>query len=106
MDVNKFRNEIVTDLVEQLRHKAEVLPETEKRSTIKRVVVESHGETFTVMEQNTKKPSKFAKLAKNGHEVVWIVREENGQWHLIVDGVWCNREKVTEEGEVQAGAAL
>lgn len=40
------------------------------------------GEIFS--EQNKEKSSKYAKMAREGKKITWIIRE--GQWGLIIDG--------------------
>jgi len=40
------------------------------------------------IEQNPHKPSKWGKMAKEGHKIMWVIRRADNKWFgRVVDGV-------------------
>jgi len=71
--------------------------ETEYKSAIRTAELSVHGEQYQILEQNMKRESKFAKLARNGHHVAWLINEDN-IWYLMVDGRWTPKNAVSKDG--------
>ena len=102
----KELQDIVIPAAKQALDTVEPKPESEKTSAIRVAEFEVMGEEFSIREQNMKKtvkngqPSKFAKLAINGHQVSWLIRKKTDDWFLIVDGEHTAKEAVTDSGEL------
>lgn len=84
-------------------------PDVEKSTTgVRRASFEFEGVRLTVLEQNpnktsrSQKPSKFALLKQAGHDVCWLVNDDDAIWYLIVDGVLRRKADVTDQGELVA----
>lgn len=110
MTVDQLKNDVIPAAVEAL-NLATPGKESEIKSPIRKASLEVCGESFTILEQNTKKLdpqtgelSKFAKLAKAGHHVFWLIREEVLDWFLIVDGKPTKKDRVTSDGQLLADA--
>lgn len=110
MNVQELKQEVIPAALAALGG-TERSAESDSKSPIRSAEFSWHGETFRAIDQNLKKldartnePTRFAKLALNGHEVLWIVREHLGQWYLVVDGKPVKRNYVTNDGQLVEGA--
>ena len=104
MDFNQFKDNVVPKILAELGG-VEPDPATDTKSSMRKASITIDGMTFSVLDQNTKKDSRFAKLAKNGHSVAWIIREMDNQWFLIVDGKLTPKANVTDDGQLKEVAA-
>jgi len=104
MDFNQFKEQVVAKVLAELGN-AEPSQETETKSAMRRASITIDGVTFDAMDQNQKKDSKFARLAKNGHSVAWIIRTLDNQWFLTVDGMLTTKDRVTEDGQLKEAEA-
>ena len=93
-----FKAEIVPLAIQKLSKGEQMEEIPGQRSALKKATFEYNGDSYDVIEQNKLKKSRFAVLANNGHEVVRIIRKSDGDWFLIVDGKWVNKQMVTEAG--------
>ncbi|MHA1730746.1 MAG: hypothetical protein ACTSU5_02330 [Promethearchaeota archaeon] len=56
-----------------------------KHKAVKFVDVKLNGTKFRFIEQNRRKASKYGKMAKEGHKILWVLRE--GEYHArMIDG--------------------
>ena len=56
------------------------------------VDVEIDGERYRIMEQNPNKASKWAELARNGHQIAWVFKD--GRYFArVVDGLFTTLAK-------------
>jgi len=101
MTFDDFKAKVVPKVLTELSAQTPE-PETEKKSSIRKATVEIDGLVFEGLEQNTKKGSRFARLALKGHSVAWIIRKLDNQWYLVVDGKLVTKDQVTEDGELKA----
>ena len=112
MNLEELKGE-VAPLANAVYDSADSGEETPAKSAIKDATFQWQGISFRVLGQNLRKidkrtnqPSRFAKLAINGHNVFWLIREDVNEWYLMVDGKPTVKSGVTNEGTLVAGAEM
>jgi len=101
MDLNTFSNEICPLAMEALKT-GQTVPESEKSSEVMNAEFTYRTESYSVITQNTKKTSKFSKLAQKGHKVAWVINSI-GMWYLMVNGKIILKDMVTQDGDLIKG---
>lgn len=98
----EFKEKVIDNVLASIDSAdAEVMEATDLRSEVRKAKISAMNDSFTLLSQNTMKNSKFAKLAVNGHRVIWVIRDSDGEWFLSVDGKWTSKNKVTSNGELE-----
>lgn len=102
------KNELIPLAIEKVRGDEAVVRESVpgEKSEVRYCDFSHRGENYRVMQQNTEKESRFASLAKKGHEVLWIAPSNGSGWFLVVDGQWTNKQRVSQDGELLEGHAF
>lgn len=98
----EFKEQVIDQVSDAITSEdAEVMEANDLRSEVRKAKISAMNDSFTLLSQNTMKNSKFARLAINGHEVIWVIRDSDGEWFLSVDGKWADKSKITNDGELE-----
>lgn len=103
---DRFKKTVIAKVTAALEKPVEVMSKIPGRNSGIRIGrISVRGTHYRVLEQNTEKNTKFAKCAKKGHNVAWVVSPD-GEWYLVVDGVWTRKDAISDTGRILKDSAI